>query len=261
MSFVDDGGVDIINANDINNGIFLNLAPGSWSNISGTNPYLLAVGDDNEGEQIASSFSDTYPHSISSDTDILNVGQVYIESQTYIENCNLTDYGDIIFDNSTNNVIYCGGGDDKVSISLGNDQVYGGSGTDEVSIYGTVNDYTVEQTNSGYTLTNINNGALNFGQDIFLQDIENISFYGDSDTTTYYSDIASYYSNFSYSNSPPDIDAFPSSSTVIAGNSFQYQFTASDPDSDPITFSYSGDFPNWLTLTNNGLLSGTSKCS
>ena len=66
-------------------------------------------------------------------------------AQTYIENCNLTDYGDIIFDNSTNNVIYCEGGDDKVSISLGNDRVYGGSGTDEVSIYGTVNDYTVEQ--------------------------------------------------------------------------------------------------------------------
>ena len=35
MSIVDDGGFnDIINANDITNGIFLNLAPGSWSNLS-----------------------------------------------------------------------------------------------------------------------------------------------------------------------------------------------------------------------------------
>ena len=33
MSIVDDGGADIINANDITNGIFLNLAPGSWSNL------------------------------------------------------------------------------------------------------------------------------------------------------------------------------------------------------------------------------------
>ena len=107
MSIVDNGGADIINANDITNGIFLNLSPGSWSNLSDVNPLLLGFADDGSSEQIASSFDTAASLSIASDADILNYGQVYIESETYIEQCNLTDYGDIIFDNSTDNISRC----------------------------------------------------------------------------------------------------------------------------------------------------------
>ena len=57
MSIVDDLGVDTINANDVTNGIFLNLAPGSWSNLSDVNPVLLGFADDGSSEQIASSFA------------------------------------------------------------------------------------------------------------------------------------------------------------------------------------------------------------
>ena len=130
MSIVDDGGADAINASDINNGIFLNLAPGSWSNLSDVNPFLLGFDDDGTSEQIASSFDSSTSLSIASDADVLNHGQVYIESETFIEECDLTDYGDIIFDNSIDNIIRCEGGDDLVSLSFGSDQVFGGEGND-----------------------------------------------------------------------------------------------------------------------------------
>ncbi|MDA9672294.1 putative Ig domain-containing protein [Alphaproteobacteria bacterium] len=256
MSIVDDGGVDIINANDISNGIFLNLEPGSWSNLSGINPYLLSAGDDAEGEQLASSFNGGSSLSIASDTDILNVGQLYIESKTYIEQCKLTDYGDIIFDNSSDNIIHCEGGDDLISLSLGNDQVFGGSGTDEVSVYGTASDFSVEQFNSGYQLQNINQSATNFGQSIYLEAVENISFYGDNDLTTYFSDISSYYSSFLNTNEPPEFDFTPPSS-IDEDVPFSYKLTASDVDTND-TLTYSGvNLPTWLSVSDTGLLTGT----
>ena len=108
---------------------------------SDVNPFLLGFADDGSSEQIASSFDSATSLSIASDADILNYGQVYIESETYIERCELTDYGDIIFDNSTDNIIRCEGGDDLISLSFGSDQVFGGAGNDEVSIYGDASDY------------------------------------------------------------------------------------------------------------------------
>ena len=197
MSIVDDGGADIINANDITNGIFLNLAPGSWSNLSDVNPFLLGFGDDGSSEQIASSFDSATSLSIASDADILNYGQVYIESETYIEQCNLTDYGDIIFDNSTDNIIRCEGGDDLVSLSFGSDQVFGGAGNDEVSIYGDASDYFAQMVGAGYELLNTNFSSANYGKTIYLESVENISFYGANNQTNYYSDIASYYNLYS----------------------------------------------------------------
>ncbi|MDC1294187.1 hypothetical protein N8Z70_04015, partial [Candidatus Puniceispirillum sp.] len=192
MSIVDDLGVDTINANDISNGIFLNLAPGSWSNLSGTNPYLLAPGDDAEGEQIASSFDSNGTHTIATDADILDFGQLYIESKTYIEKCNLTDYGDIIFDNDADNVIYCEGGDDLVSLSLGNDQVFGGGGNDQVSIFGSPEDFVIDQKAAGYELRNINFDSINFAQEIYLEGVETISFYGHHDGILFTSSIESF---------------------------------------------------------------------
>ena len=192
MSIVDDFGFDVINAKSINNGIFLNLAPGSWSNLSGTMPYLLTEGDDTEGEQLASSFDISLTIDVATDLDLLNYGQVYIESETYIENCDLTDYADVVFDNSADNIIRCEGGDDLVSISHGNDSVFGGAGYDEVSIFGSADDYTITTQGAGYSLLNINAGSVNFSQRIYLEEIEEISFYGQDDRVSFSTPIELY---------------------------------------------------------------------
>ena len=47
---------------------------------------------------------------------ILEFGQLYISSDTFVENCELTEFADIIFDNKESNIIRCFGGDDKVSL-------------------------------------------------------------------------------------------------------------------------------------------------
>ena len=125
-------------------------------------PYLLTEGDDTEGEQLASSFDISLTIDVATDLDLLNYGQVYIESETYIEQCNLTDYGDVVFDNSSDNIIRCAGGDDLVSISHGNDSVFGGAGYDEVSVFGSADDYTITTQGAGYSLLNINAGSVNF---------------------------------------------------------------------------------------------------
>ncbi|MEC8392594.1 MAG: putative Ig domain-containing protein, partial [Actinomycetota bacterium] len=78
----------------------------------------------------------------------------------------------------------------------------------------------------------------------------------------YATDSGGYFDNEKFRitvvNDPPDINSFPELTTVTAGDTFAYQFTATDPNGDPVTFSASGNFPNWLTLTQEGLLSGTS---
>ena len=147
MSIVDDGGVDEIDASFLNSSVFLNLAPGSWSNLKSTDPILWAPVHDKEGEyvhmvseQIASSsyiYSSGYEPS---DDEIRDNAQLFIDSTSFIENCELTPYSDIVFDNSASNVIQCNAGDDLVSISFGDDTVYGGAGTDEVTIYGVASD-------------------------------------------------------------------------------------------------------------------------
>ena len=52
MSIVDDGGVDEIDASYLNSSVFLNLAPGSWSNLKSTDPILWAPVHDKEGEYV-----------------------------------------------------------------------------------------------------------------------------------------------------------------------------------------------------------------
>ena len=57
MSIVDHGGFDNISAMSFEHGVFLNLQPGSWSNLYGVEPLLLASGESESNEQYASSFS------------------------------------------------------------------------------------------------------------------------------------------------------------------------------------------------------------
>ena len=43
ISIVDDAGTDTVVASQLNNGVFINLQPASWSNISGSSPVLLPL--------------------------------------------------------------------------------------------------------------------------------------------------------------------------------------------------------------------------
>ena len=123
---------------------------------------------------------------------ILNFGQVYIESETFIEACDLTPYNDLIFDNSSNNIIHCSGGDDLVSLSFGNDQVFGGLGSDEVSIYGNSEDYSKTGSGMGIQLQNINDNSENYFQTIYLEDIEFISFYETDGTVSHRTELMNF---------------------------------------------------------------------
>ena len=187
MSIIDDGGVDRIDASSLNSNIFLNLAPGSWSNLKSTDPILWAPVYDKENEyvnmvseQIASSsyvYSSGYEPR---DDEIRDNAQLFIDSTSFIENCDLTPYSDIVFDNSASNIIQCNAGDDLVSISFGDDTVYGGAGIDEVTIYGVSSDYAkAAKLGNGYTLRNVNESSSNFNQLIHLDGVETVSFYDD----------------------------------------------------------------------------------
>ena len=174
--------------------------------------------------------------------------------------CNLTDYGDIIFDNSADNIIRCEGGDDLVSLSFGSDYVFGGEGNDEVSIYGDASDYFAWMAGSRYDLKNINPDSQNYGRTINLESVEYISFYGSDNRTNYYSDIESYYNLYSDNNDAPVMDTV-GNQVIEEETPFIYQLSASDPDGDNLTFyieSMDDWLHDWLSITPDGLLTGTA---
>ena len=178
MSIVDDDGQDDIDASLIDNGVFINLKAGSWSNLQSTDPYLAVYG------QTASSFSELSLFSPANDQDLLNYGQLYIESSTLIEDCTLTDYDDLIFDNDADNVIACGGGNDRVSLSGGVDQILGGEGYDEISLLGNSNLYGIYRDGTDYVVYSTDEQALGFYQEAVLSSVENISFFDRSGAVT-----------------------------------------------------------------------------
>ena len=178
MSVVDDDGRDDIDASLIDNGVFINLKAGSWSNIQSTDPYLAVYG------QTASSFSELSLFSPADDEDLLNYGQLYIESSTLIEDCTLTDYDDLIFDNDADNVIACGSGNDRVSLSGGVDEILGGEGYDEISLLGNSNLYGIYKDGTDYVVYSTDEHALGFYQEVVLRSVENISFFDRSGAVT-----------------------------------------------------------------------------
>ncbi|MDC0564633.1 M10 family metallopeptidase, partial [Alphaproteobacteria bacterium] len=189
VSLVDDQGIDDLNLGDFKNGVFVNLLPGSWSNLLASDPYLVSIDGDTSELQIASPFLVDNTLSISTDSEINEFGQLYLESETFIENCELTEYDDVIFDNASNNIIRCGEGNDKVSLSSGVDEVYGGTGEDTVSIYGNMESFSVIYAGVDefdgevhYSATFSRDGLTN---DIFhLNDVEFVSFYDEAGVTS-----------------------------------------------------------------------------
>ena len=101
---------------------------------------------------------------------------MYISSESFIEECDLTVYGDILFDNVGDNIIACHAGDDFVSTSFGYDIIDGGDGFDHVSIYGSADEFFLSQSNGDYY------ELVHFGDDrvIGLDNVEEISFFDDT---------------------------------------------------------------------------------
>ena len=126
ISIVDDGGQDTVVASQLDNGVFINLQPASWSNLGASSTVLSPTISNNEAPYEFAQFdSATYS---AEESAILEFGQLYISSDTFVENCELTEFADIIFDNKESNIIRCLGGDDRISLSGGMDFVDGGAG-------------------------------------------------------------------------------------------------------------------------------------
>ena len=68
----------------------------------------------------------------------------------------------IIFDNDADNVIACGGGNDRVSLSGGVDQILGGEGYDEISLLGNSNLYGIYRDGTDYVVYSTDEQALDY---------------------------------------------------------------------------------------------------
>jgi Ca2+-binding RTX toxin-like protein len=217
MSILDYGGVDHIDALAFDNGIFMNLQPGSWSNFYGADPILVSYTSDGATAQIASSFDNETSIDVASDDDILNFGQLYISSNTFIEGCVLTAYDDVLFDNDSGNLIECYEGDDRVSSSFGDDYVFGGAGFDHVSLYGAATDYMstyVGDSEDGGGVYQLTNGE----RVVTLDSVEEISFFGDDSLFTSIYLIE----NFA-GEDPDDIDTDPGYTVIDLAYESDYQ--------------------------------------
>ena len=172
ISVVDTSGVDVfVLEGDFDEGVFINLQPGSWSNVRNSTDILFAA---DTGNLLNSSFSDTVE--APADQELLdNYGQIYIDSNSVIEGCELSDYSDVIIDNYGSNNIICYSGDDKVSLSIGNDIVDGGSGTDTVSLFGQENYYTFSKTNASEVSVYLSASSEGAVGDLFGSDFEKYS--------------------------------------------------------------------------------------
>ena len=145
ISVIDTSGDDVlVLEGDFDEGVFINLQPGSWSNVRSSTDILFSA---NTEIHLNSSFSTNVAESPATQELLDNYGQIYIDSNSVIEGCELSDYSDVIIDNYGSNNIICYSGDDKVSLSIGNDIVDGGLGIDTVSLFGQESYYTFGKTN------------------------------------------------------------------------------------------------------------------
>ena len=182
ISIVDDGGLDTVVASQLGNGVFINLQPASWSNLGGSANVLSSSIFDSEIEYTFAQFdSATYS---ADESAIIEFGQLYISSDTFVENCELTEFADIIFDNKESNIIKCLGGDDRISLSGGIDFVDGGAGNDEVSLFGGIEAYSGSLAGNQAIIEADANvlqqtyGGQNIGaSQITLTGVEYVSFY------------------------------------------------------------------------------------
>ncbi|MDC1118850.1 matrixin family metalloprotease, partial [Alphaproteobacteria bacterium] len=196
VSIIDVGGVDIIKvAGEFDQGVSINLQPGSWSNVKDNQEQLFS-------EAAAGSLTATFsggPVIASSKNQIDTYGQIYIDSDTVIEDCELTEYSDVIFDNVASNNIICYGGDDLVSLFGGNDVVDGGLGVDQVALYGSAEYYLFNDTgdnNISIILSEAGERDIQnlFGNDfneIILKNVEQVSFYASDGATSEPTEIGS----------------------------------------------------------------------
>ena len=113
------------------NGVFINLEPNSWSSLD----YPNGIENLNESEWVYEN------------------GQIYISENSYIEKVFGSDFNDIINDNTSNNTIYAGNGDDTLFFSGGKDIFDGGEGNDIIKIDYSFSDiHSIDISDQGHIL-------------------------------------------------------------------------------------------------------------
>ena len=151
-SVIDDGGTDTYDFSNQNNGVYVDISPDSWSNIT---DYGL----------------------LTNDSSIYQYGQLYTSPGTYIENIIATNYSDVISDNTTSNTINALAGDDVIFVSSGTDFVNGGNGNDTLNVSGQSSNYYCladpSQSNL-YSLLGIDD--LSATPILWMEDIEYLQF-------------------------------------------------------------------------------------
>jgi len=111
-SIIDRGGIDTFNFSSQSSGVYINLEPDSWSSFN-------------------------YPGNIETLTEedwVYENGQIYISENSYIETVFGSEFNDIISDNSSDNSIHAGAGNDTLVGGSGDDTLKGGEGDD--ALYG-----------------------------------------------------------------------------------------------------------------------------
>lgn len=143
----DGGGVDTFNAANEQQGVYVNLTPGSWIHSGKKEENLVASGVDSvtksdyfnsESSKIQIEMSDE-EYKSSSLNDILNrlypayqihSGQAFIGYGTVIENAVGSDFDDTLIGNDADNLLEGGKGKDRLVGGKGNDVLNGGEGAD-----------------------------------------------------------------------------------------------------------------------------------
>lgn len=153
----DGAGVDTFDASYENEGVIVNLTPGSWNYyrsqlsdvfvikenviVSAYDYAKYFVEQDLTGVTVSGNIERQYAH------PVYTKGQSFIGYGTQIENLNGSKFADILIGNKAENNISGGAGNDKIYGDAGNDYLDGGLGADEME-GGVGNDrYVVDNAN------------------------------------------------------------------------------------------------------------------
>ncbi|WP_373817173.1 Ig-like domain-containing protein, partial [Glaesserella sp.] len=160
----DGGGVDTFDASKENEGVYVNLTPGSWIHVGETKEKNFVIKAVHANEQDAKAYfglESTATVQGSGKVGVQDIeytqGQAYIGQGTQIENLIGSVHKDTLIGNAADNNIYGGAGDDLIEGGSGNDYLDGGTGADTLKgglgddhyVVNELSDTVLEQVDEG----------------------------------------------------------------------------------------------------------------
>ncbi|WP_197482007.1 Ig-like domain-containing protein [Bibersteinia trehalosi] len=163
----DGGGVDTFDASNENEGVLVNLTPGSWNyyrsqlsdafvikekQVISASDYASYFSEQNlDGVTVTGVLDKDFSHTV------YTKGQSFIGYGTQIENVHGSKFADILIGNNADNNMSGGLGNDKIYGGLGNDYIDGGEGADEMEgglgddryVVDNVGDKVIEKADEG----------------------------------------------------------------------------------------------------------------